>query len=310
MKAAITQRVVSELATEKSARRASEHLRSGKGAGDENFPVASRLIRRRHRPIILAFYEFVRVADDIADHPSLPAQEKLERLDRLELSLLDDGEDEPVGRKLGALLDSRGLSTRHAQDLLSAFRQDVTKHRYENWDELIDYCSRSAMPVGRFVLDVHGEDRSTWPASDALCAALQIINHLQDCAADYRTLNRVYLPLDMLAICNIGVEALAAARASPALRDCLNTATERTAALLRQSQGLEAGVSDTRLSLEIAAIQALAWRLIAMLRLRDPLSERAHLTKSGALSTIAGAAVRGLLRRLLRNAPTRRYQLP
>src|SRR6185312_6182655 len=151
MKAAMTQRVVSELATERSARAASEHLRSGKGAGDENFPVASRLIRRRHRPIILAFYEFVRVADDIADHPSLPAHEKLERLDRLESSLLDDGDDEPVGRKLGALLDSRGLSPRHAQDLLSAFRQDVTKLRYANWDELIDYCSRSAMPVGRFV---------------------------------------------------------------------------------------------------------------------------------------------------------------
>ncbi len=101
-----------------------------------------------------------------------------------------------------------GCRPRHAQDLLHAFRQDVTKLRYANWDELIDYCSRSAMPVGRFVLDVHGESRDTWPASDALCAALQIINHLQDCAADYRTLDRVYIPLDALAARGIGVEAL------------------------------------------------------------------------------------------------------
>src|SRR6185312_15168393 len=129
MKAAMTQRVVSELATEKSARRASEHLRSGKGAGDENFPVASRLIKRRHRPVILAFYEFVRVADDIADHPELASTEKIARLDRLESSLLGRGGDDPEGLKLRAILDSRGLSPRHAQDLLSAFRQDATKHR-------------------------------------------------------------------------------------------------------------------------------------------------------------------------------------
>jgi squalene synthase HpnC len=310
MEAAMTKPPISELAAERSASTASEHLRSGKGAGDENFPVASRIIRRRHRPVILAFYEFVRVADDIADHPSLPEAEKLDRLDRLESSLLDDGGDEPVGLKLGAMLDSRGLSTRHAQDLLSAFRQDVTKHRYANWDELIDYCSRSAMPVGRFVLDVHGEDRGTWPASDALCAALQIINHLQDCAADYRSLDRVYLPLDMLSVHHTDVEALAAERASPALKDCLDAVTDRTSTLLRQAEGFEAGVRDTRLSLEIAAIQALAWRLIALLHARDPLSERVHLTKAGALSTAAGAGARGLLRRLLRNSPARRYQTP
>ena len=146
---------------------------------------------------------FVRIADDIADHPTLGDAEKLTQLDRLESSLLGQG-DERVGLALFAMLNSRGLGARHAQDLLSAFRQDVTKHRYANWDELIDYCSRSAMPVGRFVLDVHGEARNSWPASDALCAALQIINHLQDCKADYRNLDRVYIPLDALAARGIG----------------------------------------------------------------------------------------------------------
>ena len=104
------------------------------------------------------------------------------------------------------ILNDRGLSTRHAQDLLSAFRQDATKLRYANWEELIDYCSRSAMPVGRFVLDVHGEARETWPASDALCAALQVINHLQDCAKDYQSLDRVYIPLDSMSASGASVE--------------------------------------------------------------------------------------------------------
>ncbi len=116
---------------------ASAQLRSGKGSHDENFPVASWLIKRRHRPAILAFYEFVRVADDIADHASLAAEEKLARLDRLERSLLGDSGDEPQGVALAAVLKERGLTPRHAQDLLNAFRLDVTKLRYANWDELI-----------------------------------------------------------------------------------------------------------------------------------------------------------------------------
>src|SRR6476469_10981281 len=186
----------------------SGELRSGKGSHDENFPVASRLIKRQHRPVILAFYEFVRVADDIADHPQLTSAEKIHRLDRLESSLVGSGGDEPDGVRLRAVLNERGLSPRHAQELLSAFRQDATKLRYANWDELIDYCSRSAMPVGRFVLDVHGEARDTWPASDALCAALQVINHLQDCAKDYLALDRVYIPSDTLSASSIGVDAL------------------------------------------------------------------------------------------------------
>ena len=289
---------------------ASAQLRSGKGSRDENFPVASRLIKRRHRPAILAFYEFVRVADDIADHPQLDSAEKLARLDRLEASLLGAG-DEPEGLALHAILGDRGLSAVHARNLLNAFRQDVTKLRYHNWDELIDYCTRSAMPVGRFVLDVHGETRDTWPASDALCAALQIINHLQDCAADYRNLDRVYVPLDALAACGIEVEELGQSHASPALKDCLRGLAGRTATLLQQSQGLEASVNDTRLALEISVIQSLAKRLIEILQYRDPLSERVHFTKAEALAIAAAAGTRGLLRRLMRaSTQSRRLQTP
>ena len=90
------------------------------------------------------------------------------------------------------------LAPTHPLDLLTAFRADVSKRRYANWDELMHYCRYSAMPVGRFVLDLHGEDRSVWAYSDPLCSALQVINHLQDCAKDYRALDRVYLPLDAM----------------------------------------------------------------------------------------------------------------
>src|SRR5437764_9684289 len=105
-------------------------LRSGKGHRDENFPVASWLIDARHRGIILAFYEFVRVADDIADHATLDAQEKLAQLDRLERNLLGDGDDNREAVRLRAVLAERSLSPRHAQDLLTAFKLDVTKLRY------------------------------------------------------------------------------------------------------------------------------------------------------------------------------------
>ena len=123
----------------------SGQLRSGKGSRDENFPVASWLIKPQHRPAILAFYEFVRVADDIADHASLTSGEKVDRLNGMEASLLGKSDQEPEGVKLRGVLEAQRLTPRHAQDLLDAFRQDATKQRYANWDELIDYCSRSAM---------------------------------------------------------------------------------------------------------------------------------------------------------------------
>ncbi|HEY5278796.1 MAG TPA: squalene synthase HpnC [Pseudolabrys sp.] len=282
----------------------SAELRSGKGSGDENFPVASVLVAPKHRPAVLAFYEFVRVADDIADHAQLAPAEKLTRLDRMEASLLGTSEAEPDGVRLRGVLRERGLSSVHAQHLLRAFRHDVTKLRYENWDDLIEYCRYSAMPVGRYVLDVHGEAQSTWPANDALCAALQIINHLQDCAKDFRELDRVYVPLDALAANGLTVEALAAPEASPALRRCIRDLAARIGILLEQSRPFAAQIRDRRLAMEVAAIQSLAERLVGVLRTRDPLSERVHLSKPQMLLTGLGAAAGVLSRRLLSRAPS------
>jgi squalene synthase HpnC len=276
---------------------AAQH-RSGKGSGDENFPVASWLVAPPYRRPILAFYEFVRIADDIADHASLSEADKLGHLDRLEASLLGRDDHNPAGVTLRAALVERNLSAQHAQDLLKAFRQDVTKHRYANWDELIDYCRYSAMPVGRFVLDVHGESRSTWPASDNVCAVLQIINHLQDCVKDYRALNRVYVPLDALEAAGSGVEALDAARATPQLLGCLHGLADRTGVMLEQGASLPDQIEDRRLALEISAIVALARHFVQLLRTRDPLSENVRLGKLGVAAFGALGAAKGLFGRL------------
>jgi squalene synthase HpnC len=277
-------------------------LRSGKTHRDENFPVASWIIHPRHRALILAFYNFVRTADDIADHASLGEQDKLGYLDLLEAELLGQGDSQPEAVNLRRALAARSMPPRHALDVLIAFRMDVSKLRYENWDEVIHYCRYSAMPVGRFMLDVHGESTSTWAASDALCAGLQINNHLQDCGKDYRNLNRVYLPRDALAAAGASVEELGGARASPALLQCLHSLAGRTEMLLDEGRSLSAGVRDFRLGLEISVIQAFADRIVRLLKVRDPLSERVHL---GPVELL-GHSLGGMAREMVRRASGRR----
>ena len=271
---------------------------------DENFPVASYLVSKQHRPPILAFYRFARAADDVADHPELSESEKIRKLDQFEETLLGKTDEIEDALPLRAAITERGLSAKHGQDLLVAFRMDASKHRYAGWDDLIHYCSYSAMPVGRFVLDVHGESRAIWPANDALCAALQIINHLQDCGADYRRLDRIYIPLDSLAARAIPVEALAAPKASPDLLKTIHELAAKTKDLLGTAD-LSRGIQDLRLSLEVAAIERLARKLVKMLMERDPFSQPVHLTKLGFAYNLITAASIALGRRLFTpgNAP-------
>ena len=264
-------------------------LRSGKGDRDENFPVASWIIHPRHRALILAFYNFVRTADDIADHATLPPEEKLAYLDQLESELLGKGDTQAEAVILRRALAERGMPPRHALDVLIAFRMDVTKLRYETWDEVIHYCRYSAMPVGRFMLDVHGESTSTWPASDALCAGLQINNHLQDCGKDFRALNRVYLPRDALAAGGATVEQLGLDQSPREMLQCLQALAARNELLLQESKSLSVEVRDFRLGVDIAVIQAYADRIVRLLKVRDPLRERVHLNKLELLTfSLAG----------------------
>jgi squalene synthase HpnC len=278
-------------------------LRSGKTHRDENFPVASWIIHPRHRALILAFYNFVRTADDIADHAKLGERDKLAYLDLLEAELLGRGDSQPEAVNLRRELAQRAMPPRHALDVLTAFRMDVTKLRYENWDEVIHYCRYSAMPVGRFMLDVHGESPSTWLASDALCAGLQINNHLQDCGKDYRDLNRVYLPRDALAAAGASVGALAEGRASAPLLRCLHSLAARTEILLNDGRSLSAEVKDFRLGLEISVIQRFADRIVRLLKRRDPLSQTVHLGSTELLAHSVGGIASELTRRAVGRRP-------
>lgn len=272
--------------------KAAAELGSGKGHRDENFPVASLLIHPRHRDAILTFYRFARAADDVADHPTASPDRKLHLLDHMRRTILGEADVCAEALALRRQMDARKLSAQHALDLLEAFRRDVTKLRYRDWDDLMDYCRVSAMPVGRFVLDVHGEARSTWPASDALCAALQIINHLQDCGKDYRTLDRVYIPTSAFSAAGIGPEALGETQASPALRGIVTGLAGLTTDLLMRSRVFAGQIHDRRLALEVSVIQALAENLCGRLAVRDSLSMRVHHSKAEALALSLGAGWR------------------
>jgi squalene synthase HpnC len=278
---------------------------SGKGAGDENFPVGSLLLPAALRPHVKAFYAFVRAADDIADNPALAAADKIARLARFAEALsgpAERAEALPKAQALRASLKVTGVSSQHALDLLAAFTQDATKLRYRDWPDLLDYCALSARPVGRYLLDLHGERQALYALSDPLCDALQVLNHLQDCQDDYRALDRVYLPLDRFAAAGTGVEELDRPSASPALRRVLDDTLAGVDRLLVAAGDLPCALGSRRLAAESAIILAIARRLRAELRRRDPLAERVELGRAA----FAGCALRGLVRTVW---PTRRQPI-
>ena len=263
---------------------------SGKDRGDENFPVGSLLIRRDLRRHVHAFYAFARNADDIADSAALAPYEKVARLDTMEDVLLGRADaGSPSALRLRASLAETGVTSRHSTDLLVAFRQDATKLRYASWDELEEYCRYSAMPVGRHVLDLHGEDRATWDPSDALCTALQVLNHLQDGARDLASLDRCYLPTDLLAQQEACVEDLRSPAAKPGLRRVFDALLERVDSLNQAATALPRRTRSRRLRLETAVIVGLSRRLARRLRRGDPVAARVRLRSPDAILSALAA---------------------
>lgn len=268
-------------------------LASGKNRDTENFPVGSLLIRPDLRAHIHALYNFARAADDISDHSLLDPTEKIRRLNHFADVLVDDkAEDIPEAAALRRSLKETRITVQHSLDLLTAFKRDATQLRYRDWNDLLDYCRYSASPVGRHVLALHGVGMEAWPAGDALCSALQIINHIQDCADDYRQLDRVYIPQDMLArhggqIADLSHDCWTTGLAA-ALRDMLDALEP----MLIEARRLPALVPDWRLKCETSVIAVLAERLIRLLRRRDPLCDNVKLGKI----SIAGATLTGLVR--------------
>jgi squalene synthase HpnC len=293
----------SELPPAPSSDAAEAAVDSGKGAADENFPVGSFLIAPRLRPAIACFYRFARTADDIADSDRLTPAEKIARLDAmrraLETSESDAASPSWIIRAIAlrAVMAEHGVATKHGTDLLSAFRQDAVKSRYETWTELHDYCMRSAAPVGRFLLDLHGESPTAWPASDALCNALQVLNHLQDCAKDYAALDRAYLPLDWMRAEGLDVEALLASHAAPGLRTVIDLCLDATERWIAQARRLPPQLKSRRLAMESTIIVNLAERLAARLRRGDPLATRVALTKADFARAGLGGLWAGIFHR-------------
>lgn len=254
---------------------------SGKTAADENFPVGSWLIRADLRPHVHVFYRFARTADDIADNPALTPDEKVQRLNRMEAVLLGaPGDDAPDATAMRQSLRETEIAPDNCRDLLIAFRRDATKLRYVDWDDLMDYCRYSAAPVGRQVLDLHRAPPAAKPPSDALCAALQVLNHLQDCALDYTGLDRIYLPERELAACGGTIDDLRAARASTGLRKTIDVLLDGVDRLMTSARRLPAAVPDLRLRAECATIVTLAETLSGRLRREDPVAGRVALSKS------------------------------
>ena len=263
---------------------------SGKDRGDENFPVGSILISAKHRPHIHAYYTFARNADDIADSKTLSPEEKIERLDVMEAVLLGKRSDgAPSAVKLRESLATTRVSSVHATDLLIAFRRDATKKRYATFDELYNYCRYSAVPVGRYVIDLHKENTRCYSPSDALCTALQVLNHMQDCGKDLAELDRCYMPQALLDHFRSSVDDMRGTKETPALRRVFVTLLDRIDRLLLAAGELPETAKDRRLRMETGVIHGLAKRLRRRLGDNDPLSTRVKLSKSDGIFSVLGA---------------------
>ncbi len=253
-----------------------------KGKDEENFPVGSILLSRRLRPHIMTFYAFARAIDDIADSPDLSADEKIARLDDFARVLQGIGADHDDFEKAAAMrasLASTDIRPDHCLDLIRAFKQDAVKNRYKSWHELMDSCNLSAAPVGRYLLDLHGENPSAYPASDALCNALQVINHIQDCRADYLRLNRIYLPLAWLSEMGQPVDALGGVRMTPGLMDVRGLAVDAVMRLLDAARVLPLQLKSSRLRMEASVIIEIARALVLQILDRDFLAELVTLSR-------------------------------
>ncbi len=281
------------LDSEKPAATSAAETPSGKGAGDENFPVGSFLLPKRLRPHVAKYYAFARAIDDIADSGSLAPEEKVRRLRAFDAALLGEpgyGAEYEKAHALRRSFAETGVTTKHGSDLVAAFVLDAEKLRYADWNELIGYCELSANPVGRYLLDLHGEDKAGYRYSDALCTVLQIINHLQDCGDDRRELDRVYVIESWLKEEGGAIEDLDAPASSPALDNVKHRMLDGCDDLMKDARQLPAALTSKSLAMESAVIVRLAARLIARLRKGDPLETRVALSKVDfAVAGVAGA---------------------
>lgn len=252
-------------------------LAASKTSGQENFPVGSWLLPKRLRPHVANFYRFARAADDIGDDPDLPPAEKLARLDAMGAGLTGPGPEAAAG--IRASIAATGVGLVDCRDLLVAFRRDSENRSCRTWDDLIDYCRYSANPVGRYLLRLHGQAESTFPAGDALCTVLQILNHLQDCGDDWRKLRRIYVPIDWIDAAG-GIDRFFTPAEAPLRRPVIDRCLDLVDAMLDMASTLPGQLTSRPLAAEVSVMLWLARKLAARLRQGDPILARVALSKA------------------------------
>lgn len=263
----------------------------------ENFPVASFLLPRRQRDPVAAIYAFARSADDIADEGDASTASRLQQLEDMALALRAITQDVPPEQPLYiALADSIQRYTLPVElfhDLLSAFRQDVTCKRYENFGELMNYCRRSANPVGRLLLHLNGQaSEQNLARSDAICSALQLINFLQDISQDYEENGRIYLPQDEMQRFAVNKDSIRERHNSFEMKELIRFQIRRASDLLRAGSplGLQLG---GRFGLELRAIILGGARVLEKLHAQDDVFARPRLNRRERLGILFSAIRQG-----------------
>jgi len=235
----------------------------------ENFPVASILLPKRLRRPVEIIYHFARQADDFADEGDIPNEERLAKLDafRAELNRIASNEtpQTPLFRDVANIVAEHQLPLQLFHDLLDAFSQDVVKKRYANFDELLDYCRRSANPVGRLLLHLYEEATpQNLVYSDNICTSLQLINFWQDVKKDY-AIGRVYIPLDDMARFGVTEQQIALGNPDKLWRDLMRFQVNRARDMMKNGAPLGT-ILTGRIGLEMRLIIAGGNRILQKLR--------------------------------------------
>lgn len=252
-----------------------------KQAKDENFPVGL-LISGKLKPLVKAYYQAARTADDIADNPRLSTEEKLNLLNETERAFYGKNKAKKfsAAAKLGHLFAKENLDASLFTDLLKAFRQDAVNQPLEVWEQLTNYCSYSAAPVGRFLLAIHDENPSTYLPAATLCAVLQISNHIQDLKKDCLEMKRFYIPKTMMDKHGVVYDDFCKSQSTPALKTLIAEIITELRSMMKDAQQLPRLIKNKRLRMETGVILSLTNSMLQKLENEDVLNTAVRLNRS------------------------------
>ena len=264
----------------------------------ENFPVGMMIFQKKLCKIVSDYYKFARYADDIADNPQLKPQQKINKLHELEEIFTRQkkykGQKLKFVSELQQEFSAMELPAGLATDLLIAFRQDALGFEYQTWGQLIEYCKYSAAPVGKFMLAIHQESPTTYLPATSLCAALQIVNHVQDLKYDFSLLHRLYLPAEIMKKYHISTKDIVADKISPGLRQAVIHIMDLTKGLVKEGNLLPQLIKSKSLRIEVCIILSLTNIMIHKLLNKDILSQEVKLSKTDWIRAIITGIYKGL----------------